>query len=400
MNVVGIIAEYNPMHNGHVYNIKKAKELTHADYVVVIMSGSFTEQGNISVINKMDRAKIAIENGADMVLELPTIYATSSAENFAYGAVNILNSLGVITHLAFGAECKSLCELQEIANVYTIHKEEIIAKSKKYLKEGITSAEAYAKALSGFTNKSCDIYSKPNNILAIEYLKALIALESKIKPVLVHRLNSCHNDNEITNTGSFTSSTSIRNVLSDNTLTLEQKLENIKGVVPQNTYNYLRNNTFNTNENLWNVLKYTIIRLNVDGLKDIQEITEGLENKIYNQALTCNSYNEFIFNVKSKRYTLSKIKRICIYILLGITKEKYNRLKTVNYARILKVKENVLELLSQISKNANNIVISKVTDDIIQNMEENIRESINLDILTNNLFNEPNIDYINKIIQP
>ncbi|MBQ8044381.1 MAG: nucleotidyltransferase family protein [Clostridia bacterium] len=108
MNVVGIIAEYNPMHNGHVYNIKKAKELSQADYVIVIMSGSFTEQGNVAVINKLDRSKIAIENGADMVIELPTVYAVSSAENFAFGAVNVLNSLGIITHIAFGAEADNI----------------------------------------------------------------------------------------------------------------------------------------------------------------------------------------------------------------------------------------------------------------------------------------------------
>ena len=117
MNVVGIIAEYNPMHNGHIYNIKRARELANADYVIVIMSGSFTEQGNIACINKFDRAAIAIENGADMVIELPSVYATSSAENFAFGAVNILNSLGIVTHLAFGAETNDLNSLQEIAKI-------------------------------------------------------------------------------------------------------------------------------------------------------------------------------------------------------------------------------------------------------------------------------------------
>ena len=130
MNVVGIIAEYNPMHNGHIYNIQKAKELSNADYAVIIMSGSFTEQGNISVINKFDKATIAIENGADMVIELPTIFAISSAENFANGAVNILNSLGIITHLAFGAECDNIIALEEIANTYLNHKQEIINKIK------------------------------------------------------------------------------------------------------------------------------------------------------------------------------------------------------------------------------------------------------------------------------
>lgn len=399
MNVVGIIAEYNPMHNGHIYNIKKAREFTNADYVIVIMSGSFTEQGNIAVIDKFNRATIAIENGADIVIELPTIYATSSAENFAFGAVNILNSLGIVTHLAFGAESQNIQPLEQVANVYLSHKDEIIAKSKEYTKQGINSGEAYTKALSEFlTNTSVD-YTLPNNILAIEYIKTLISLKSQIKPVLIHRQASSHSDQEISNSSEYASSTSIRNMLSKDNLSLEEKLNNIKDVIPQNTLYYLANKKINLNEDLWNVLKYEIVKLNVQGLKNIQEVTEGLENKLYKQALKCNSYNEFIFSIKSKRYTLSKIKRICIYILLGITKEKYNKLKDVNYARVLKVKNNCSKLLSKISESCNS-VITKVTDDSLSCLDEKIAESIKLDILAHNLFNESNIDYINKIIQP
>ncbi len=399
MNVVGIIAEYNPMHNGHIYNIKKAKELSNADYVIVIMSGSFTEQGNISVINKFEKARIAIQNGADMVIELPTIYAISSAENFAFGAVNILNSLGIISHLAFGAESDNIYNLEQVAKTYIANKDTIIANTKLLSKQGLNSGEAYSKSLSQFINNADD-FTLPNNILAIEYLKALIALKSKIKPVLVHRLQSSHNDKEITNVGAYASSTSIRTALSAPDLTVDEKLNKISNCIPSNTYNYLQNNKFYLNEDLWQNLKYTIIKLNTNGLKEIHEVTEGLENKLYKQALTCNSYEQFIFSVKSKRYTLSKIKRICIYVLLGITKEKYIKLKDVNYARILKVKESSLELLSKISSNAKNAVITKVTDDILQSLNEDIQESIKLDILANNLYNADNMDYTNKIIQP
>lgn len=400
MNVVGIIAEYNPMHNGHVYNIQKAKELTNADYVIVIMSGSFTEQGNVSVINKMDRSRIAIENGADMVIELPTIYAISSAENFAYGAVQILNSLGVVTHLAFGAECNNICYLEEIANTYVNNKENILTKIKEYSSLGINSGEAYSKALSSFVSCDSDCYLLPNNILGIEYLKALIALKSQIKPVLVRRLNSSHNDAKIPLTDEYASSTSIRNVLSTSSLRIDEILATIRDVVPKNTYEYIKKHKYYTNSDLWNNLKYEILRLNTDGLKNIQEVTEGLENKLYKQALVCQSYEQFIFSVKSKRYTLSKIKRICIYILLGITKEKYNNLKDVNYARILKVGQNSKKLLAEISNKAKNPVITKITDDILMDMEDKIKDSILLDILSHNLINSDNMDYTNKIIQP
>lgn len=400
MNVVGIIAEYNPMHNGHVYNIKKAKELSKADYVVIIMSGGFTEQGNIACINKMDRAKMAIENGADMVLELPTIYAISSAERFAFGAVNILNSLGIITHLAFGAESDNICDLEKIATTYLNHKEEIVTLTKEYTKEGINSADAYSKALSNFLDINSADFSLPNNILAIEYIKALLALKSKIKPVLVHRELSFHNDTKVANCSEFASSTSIRNLLCDTSFTNEQKLLKLQNVVPKNTYEYIKDKKINMNENIWNVLKFEITKLNIEGLKNIQEVTEGLEYKLYKQALICNSYEDFIFAIKSKRYTLSKIKRICIYILLGITKENYSILNTVNYARVLKVKESSNNLLSIISNSKNNILITKITDDIISTFDAQTKASIKLDILANNLFNTGNLDYTNKITQP
>ena len=402
MNVVGIIAEYNPMHNGHIYNIKMAKELTKADFAIVIMSGSFTEQGNISVVNKFDKAKLAIENGADLVIELPIIYAISSAENFAFGAVNILNSLGIVTHLAFGAESNNICTLNEIANTYLVNKEKIITNIQDFSKQGINSGKAYSMAIAKYLNNGYNEtdFTLPNNILGIEYLKALIRLKSQIKPVLVQRLNSSHNDKEIVNTSEFASSTSIRAVLSDDTLNSIEKLNKISNSIPKNTYEYLKNNNYLLNEDLWQNLKYEILKLNVLGLKEIQEVTEGLENKLYSQALKCNSYNEYIFSIKSKRYTLSKIKRICIYILLGITKEKYERLKTVNYARILKVKESSKELLSYITGNAKNSVITKVTDDILDNLDAKISESIKLDILATNIHTSNNLDYTNKIIQP
>ncbi len=400
MNVVGIIAEYNPMHNGHIYNIKRARELTNADYVIVIMSGSFTEQGNIACINKFDRATIAIENGADMVIELPIVYATSSAENFAFGAVNILNSLGVVTHLVFGSETQDINLLKKVANVYLNNKDEIIQNIKKYTKQGINSGDAYTSSLYKFLGDVPADLMLPNNILAIEYLKALTSLKSQIEPVLVHRQASSHLDTKISNASEFASSTSIRNVLSDTNMSNDYKFKKIGNVVPNNTLNYLSNNDYNTTENLWDILKYEIIRLNTFGLKDIYEVTEGLENKLYKQALNCQSYNEYIFSIKSKRYTLSKIKRICVYILLGITKEKMINLKNVNYARILKVKRGSSNLLSEISKKACNTIISKITDDLIESLDKNISESLKLDILAHNLFNESNLDYTNKIIQP
>ena len=402
MNIVGIVAEYNPMHNGHIYNINKAKELTNADYVVIIMSGSFTEQGNIATIDKFSRARFAIENGADIVLELPTIYAISSAENFAFGAINILNSLGIVTHLAFGAESDNICELKDIANTYINNKNEILTNTKIYLKEGISSASAYNKALEDFLTTKTANKSLPNNILAIEYLKSLIMLKSQIEPILIKRLESSHSDNKLPASGEYASSTAIRNILSDTSLSIEEKLLKIQNIIPENIYNYIANNSYNINENMWENLKYEIIKLKQNGLKNIYEVNEGLENKLYEEALKSRSYEEFIFNVKSKRYSLGRVKRICLYILLGITKSLYESFNIAKYARVLKVKTESSKLLSNIYNNATVPLITKVTDNEIKLLDEHIQKSINLDILANNIAfpNLANLDYTNKITQP
>lgn len=391
MNIVGIIAEYNPMHNGHIYHIKKAKELTQADYVIVIMSGSFTEQGNIATLDKFTRAKIAVECGADLVLELPTVYATSSAENFAKGAVNILNSLGCVTHIAFGAEEEDISKLEKIANVKVKYANEIVEKKKEYLKDGIPYASAEYLAITDFVNEDLkNVLEEPNNLLGVEYIKALLSSKSQIVPVLVHRLQTNHRDDKIAENSLLASSTAIREAIKETNF-------NISCSVPENTLLALKNNGYKLNKDIWELLRFSILKLGKQGLKNIQDVSEGLENKLYDELLNSSSYEEYIFNVKSKRYTLSRIKRICIYILLEITKEKYAKLCNVNYARVLKVKEGS-SLLSLISKNTTIPYLSKVTDEILNELHEDIQESIYLDVLANNISHNMNEDYTNSIV--
>ncbi len=392
MNIVGIIAEYNPMHNGHIYHIEQAKKLTNADYVIVIMSGSFTEQGNIATLDKFTRAKIAIECGADLVLELPTVYATSSAENFAKGAVNILNELGCVTHIAFGAEEQDIEKLEKIARVKIKYADEILEKKKTYLKDGIPYASAEYLAIMDFVNADLkNILEEPNNLLGVEYIKALISSRSQIKPVLVHREKTNHKDDKIELNSIYASSTAIREALKTST-------NNVISSVPENTYKALEKYGFKLNSSMWEILKFSVLKLGKEGLKNIQDVSEGLENKLYDELLSSSSYDEYIFNVKSKRFTLSRIKRICTYILLGITKEKYANLCNVHYARVLKVKENTSALLSLISKSTKIAYIPKVTDEILNNLNETEKESIYLDILANNISHNMNEDYTNIIV--
>lgn len=403
MNVVGIVAEYNPMHNGHVYHIEEAKNKANADYAIIIMSGSFTEQGNIAVFNKFDRARVATYCGADLVIELPTIHAISSSENFAYNAVKILNSLGIVTHIAFGSESSSIETLDNIAEKEITYKNEIILRTKDYMKEGISSIAAKDKALKEFLNATeyAEI-SKPNNILAIQYLISLKRLESKIKAIAIKRAEVNHNDKQILSNAIIASSTGIRNVLLSKEYIKKQKQGIIQKVVPKECFNLFLNSTPKTNEDLWQMLKYEIIRLGTKKIANIYEVSEGLENRIYSSALISDSYNSFISNIKCKRYPLSRIKRLCIYILLGVTRDVANSICDVSYARVLKIKKDSISLLTAIANSSKTPLITKITDESLKSLNEDVQKSIGLDILANKIHQlevlDKENDYTNNII--
>lgn len=397
MKILGIIAEYNPFHNGHMYHIEKAKEKIKPDYIIVLMSGSFTEQGNVGIYNKFDRANLALECGADAVIELPTIYAVSSAENFASGAVKILNDMGIITHIAFGSECKNIKILDNVAIKYINFKERIVSETKKIMKSGLSSVSARDMVLKSIlTNHEYNEISGSNNILAIEYLMALKTLNSRIQPVLIERVGIDHIDEQTPLNSSFASATSIRALLSKN------NINDLKKFVPENTFKLFQTNKALNNEDFYSLLKYEILKLNKSELKNIYEVAEGLENKIYDALKISDTYKELVENIKSKRYSLGRIKRILIYILLGITKEKYKMLQEVSYVRLLKIKEDKTNLLSIISKATNIPLITKINDDLFKELEINISDSLKLDMLATDILsinsNTPGSDYYNEII--
>lgn len=395
MNVLGIIAEYNPMHNGHIYHIEEAKRITNADYVICVMSGSFTQQGNIAVVDKFKRAENAIQNGIDLVIELPTIYATSSSEDFAKGAVNILNALGIVTHIAFGSECKDISILESISKKIIQNEEYINKKASQNMKLGISAPKArdlvYKEILT--ENEYSEI-AKSNNILGIEYITNLLRLKSKIKPVCIHRESCFHSDTKLVNSSIFASSTAIRNEISSN----KNYIDNIQKFVPPSTIEMLESNNVKTNEDIFLLLKYKIMTLGKEGLKNIKEISEGLENRIVDAAVRCNNYDSFVESIKCKRYTLGRIKRICINILLGITKDMYSN--NTYYARVLKISKNSINLLSLL-ENSSIDIITSLNENKLKELDSKVLQLLNLDILTTNISeinSRINIDYTNNII--
>ena len=394
MNVVGIIAEYNPFHNGHKFHINEAKKITNADYVIAIMSGSFTQSGNIAIYDKFLRSKIATEYGADMVIELPTIYATSSAESFAYGSMILLEKLGIVNSICFGSECEDIEILRNIANTLVEKENEILPSIKESLKTGISYPNARIEALKKYLDEDkLKELSKPNNILGIEYLKSLITLNSSITPYCIKRESSDFNEIVLNKKSNrYTSATSIRNMIYQNKINL------VENYVPALTYTTILGTKSLFNEDLYKLLKYKILTMDQEKLKSICEINEGLENKIKNEISHSNSYDELIFNLKSKRYTLTKIKRMLINIILEISKEdsKYAKENQIAYAHILSITNKGKKLLSSISENSNIHVITKINDDILQTLPQNISKYLKMDILSTNIYSTLSNDKINK----
>ena len=329
MDTIGIICEYNPFHNGHLYHINKIKEMFPNSMIVLVMSGNFTQRGDASIINKWDKTEIALKNNIDLVIELPFKYVNQSADTFALGAITILNYLKV-DYLVFGSESGDIDMLKNIAKVQLSKKYNELVK--KYNKEGITYATSLSKSLNELGFKNID---KPNDILGISYIRELIKLNSDIKPITIKRTND-YNDKKLV--GDITSATSIREHI---------KNTNIKKYVPNNVYPYLNNKLYFIDD-YFHLLKYKILS-EIDNLNIYHDIEEGIENKIKKVIYDSNSYEELIMNIKSKRYTYNKIKRILLSILIGFTKED-NKNKSIDYIRVLGFNNNGKKYLNKIKK--------------------------------------------------
>ena len=396
---IGIIAEYNPFHNGHLYQIQKAKELTGADTVIAVMSGNFTQRGDTSLINKFEKAKIALQNEVDMVIELPTIYSISSAENFALGGVKILNEIGNIDYLVFGIEEENLEKLQAIADVLVNEDDEF----KRNIKEELDKGNSYPKAREIALKKVLssenveNIMQKPNNILAIEYLKALKITNNKIKPFAIKRKNTMHNDENINE--NYASGTYIRKLF------IENNFNEIKKVVPKYTYERLlelkNQGTYVSSINDFSdIVIYKIRTMTKEEISQIADINEGLENSIKLASTTCKTIDEIVEKVSTKRYTKTRISRILTYILLDITKSEMEQSKNANqYIRVLGINKKCEGILKTI--NNNKLITS------LKKFEENNRENqlLNIDKKATEIYTikypksvQANLDYTSKFI--
>ncbi len=405
--VLGIIAEYNPFHNGHLYHLNESKKITGSTYTIAIMSGNFTQRGSTGLIDKWSRAESALKNGIDLVIELPVLYATSSAENFADGAIKILNSMNIVDYLSFGAETDDINILNAIADILYKEPEEYKNYLYKELKKGLSFPKSRENALTSYfhdNQKYSHILLEPNNILGIEYLKSLKKQKSMIKTFAIKRLKAGHNDLHCyTN---MASSTAIRNIIRTDNLDATKKL------IPISCFSILENNIKigHVIPDLCVFEREIIYKLRTMSTYDIsllQDVTEGLEFSIKKAADSCNNIVDFLNIVKSKRYTATRIQRILLYALLGISKKdiKLSK-KTQPYIRVLGFNESGKYLISKISKaNPNLNIITSVKKFYDNNTNKHLKIMLEKDILATDVYtigydydSFSNLDFTNKII--
>ncbi len=331
--IIGVIAEYNPFHLGHRYQIEKIKELYPNSIIIAIISTNFTQRGDISLLNKWNKTTICLNEGIDLVIELPTLYATQSADIFAYGALSILNKFKIDT-LVFGSETNDIDYFTTLANIQ-INNPKYPELVKNYLSLGLNYPTAMSKALKELTNTKID---KPNDLLALSYIKEIIKNNYPITPISIKRTNDYHS-NSLQNNTNIINASLIREMFLNN--------QDISPYIPNNTkellYQYLSLN------NAYTILKYNIIN-NENNLSTYLDIEEGLDKRILKYLDTSHTWIDLVNNLKTKRYTYNKINRTLLHLLLNIKKEENTK---EIYLRVLGFNNKGREYLKKLKKDTN-----------------------------------------------
>lgn len=349
MNVLGIIAEYNPFHNGHLYHLQESIKKAEPDYTVCVMSGDFTQRGEPAMADKWIRSSIAVKNGIDLVLELPFAFACNNAEYFAAGAVDILHRLGCVTHLSFGSEAGELTMLSKAAEYLSNEGEDLKKGIKEFSDQGISFPKARYEAVKKCMGDSyAEVLKSSNNILAVEYLKQLNLSGSKMKPITVKRYGTGYHDKD--SFENIASATAIRHRLNES-----GELQEVIDFLPNKTYEVLQSIDRGVNvkyNDFYQLLLYQILTSDPEQLGTILSATEGLENRVKKSAAESTDMDSMLKAVLSKRYTHTRISRLLTHILIRLDKESFRSImdNRTNYGRVLAFNEKGASLLKKIKK--------------------------------------------------
>ncbi len=404
--ILGLITEYNPFHNGHLRHLEMSKQLSNCKYSIAVMSGNFVQRGDTSIVNKWIKTEMALKNGVDLVIELPTLYALSSAENFADGAIKILDELGLVDYVSFGSEIGDINPLNEIASLLYKEPKELSQMIAANVKTGLPYAKARELALEkyyGNSKRINNIIDSPNNILGIEYLKSLKKHRSNIVPITIKRDYSDYNRTK-EKTG-IVSATAIR------TMVLNKK--NIQYVVPYETYEL-----FDQEKEAGRLVKglsvfekeiiYIFRKMSLAEIAALPDVSEGLENRIKAAVSKYSTLDKVIDEIKTKRYPQSRIQRIMLYALLDITEKDIAMSKKVTpYVRVLGFNQNGKRIISTIAKGNPKVeLVTSVKKYLDGPANVNLKKMLQKDILASNIYTLgyesqgiSNLDFTNKIIE-
>ena len=408
MKTAGIIAEYNPFHKGHEYQIRYTKEKLKADYVIVAMSGDYVQRGTPALISKHARAEMALRCGADLVLEMPVSVSTASAEAFAMGGVSLLDGLGVVDMLCFGSESGEISALKELAEILVEEPEEYKKLLKSFLSEGLTFPAARSQALTEYfknprnfngddfdgvltplLNEVTQILNTPNNILGIEYCKALLHLNSRIRPVTIRREGMGYHETTVPEGNStvaspdlqsptdfFASATAIRNLI----LQDSPDLDALASQIPEQAFpvfqKAVNSGEFLTESSLDSILSYCLMKENGKSLSSYMDVSEDLARRIINQQNLLLSFSQSVSVLKTRELTQTRIQRALLHIILNIHTAPIQ----TPFARVLGFRRESSELLSQIKQHSRIPLITKLAD------AQNLLDSEGNQILSETVF--------------
>ncbi|MFC4320290.1 nucleotidyltransferase [Litchfieldia salsa] len=365
MKAVGVVVEYNPFHNGHEYHLRQSKSQTGADLVVAVMSGNFLQRGEPALVSKWSRTKMALENGIDLVVELPYEYATQKAETFSNGAIAILDKLKC-SYLCFGSEHGSIQSFNNTLNLIQKNSKRFNEIIRTEMKKGISYPMATSLAYHSLNPESAYInLSTPNNILGFHYLKAIDEQNSKMQPHTIQRTSANYHDEDFTSS-TIASATSIRKALFEQ----NRNLFIVQDYIPHTTFKELEKyietyGQLHRWEDYFNLLKYKVLTSSHEELSNIYEIEEGLEYRFKREIIGATSFNEFMENVKTKRYTRTRLQRACLHILTNsrksVIKPDDNDWNKPTYIRLLGMSKIGQSYLRSIKKEIDIPLISKLS---------------------------------------
>lgn len=387
MKIVGLITEYNPFHKGHAYHIQKAKEVTGADAVIVVMSGDFVQRGAPAIMPKRMRVKAALSCGADIVFELPCVYATGSAEYFARGAVSLLHQLGCVDAICFGSEYGDIELLKHIASVLADEPKEYQAELQSLLKSGMAFPHARQAALAKYldSKEAAAALEQPNNTLGIEYIRALSFLQSPMKPYTIKRMGAGYHDKIVSD--SFSSASALRAMLQDPDNALDRFYEEVPKQTASDLKNAYQRQFPIMEEDFSLLLKYRLMTETKEGLCAYADISTELANRMYNCRNEFFSFPQFCSLLKTKEVTYTRISRCLIHLLLQIRKDilvPWNKKGYVPYARMLGFRNIKTGLFKELKTHTRIPVLTKLSQG--QSLSDEAKRMLELDLFASDLY--------------